>query len=398
MCRSRFPLARATVLLLCVVAVAPINHAYAATYSVLYEFTGINSDGCFPGATLTFDAVGNLYGTTSNCGSGVFRLSPNPDGTWTETSLYLFDSREIDGSVILDAAGNLYGSVINGGVLYRGIVFKLTPNSDGSWTETTIYNFSGPDGNGPVGALVFDPKGNMYGTTDWGGAYGFGVVFQLAPNPDGSWTETVLHNFAGGTAGGEPLGSLVFDSSGSLYGTASSVYPEYATGAAFKVSPNPDGTWSETLLHSFKGPDGANPTSNVVFDAAGNMYFPTMSGGKYNNGTIVKMSPLPGGTWKGSLIHQFTGGQDGANPMGALAIDAAGNLFGSTNTGGALKSGTLFEMSPVGAGWKFKLLYHFANHQGAPGGGLVLDAAGNLYGTTRLGGANGVGLAFKFTP
>jgi len=208
----------------------------------------------------------------------VFKLEPNPDGTWTESVIHSFQGGTEDavnplGGLIVDAAGNLYGAAGEGGGAYGdGIVFKLAPNPDGTWTESVLHSFTGADGAIPAASLTFDAAGNLYGTTDDGGAacfYACGVVFKLAPNPDETWTEGVLHSFTLGADGGEPSGALIFDSAGNLYGTASGGGAD-GHGVVFKLTPTSTG-WRETVLHNFIG-FGKYPAGPLVLDPVGNLY------------------------------------------------------------------------------------------------------------------------------
>ena len=246
------------------------------------------------------------------------------------------------GGLIFDAAGNLYGTTDLGAHGY-GVVFKLKPNPDGTWTETTLHSFSGPDGAYPWAGLTLDAAGNLNGTTLQGGAYGYGTVFKLKPNPDGSWTESVLHSFAGGDGGGPTFGSLIFDAAGSLYG-ATEMGGAYDEGVVFRLTPNPDGTWTESVLHSFTGgDDGGAPFAPLIFDAAGNLYGATVAGGCHNNGVVFKLTPNPDGTWKETVLHTFYG--IGRNPQAGVILDAAGNLYGTTYAGNG-NNGLVFEITP----------------------------------------------------
>jgi len=368
-------------------------------FKTLYKFRG-HKDGGRPLANLVFDTAGNLYGTTSEGGIGfkygvVFKLTPNQDGSWTENVLYSFpeykDGVYPDAGLIFDQAGNLYGSTEYGGTYNYGAVFELTPNLDGSWTESVLDSFSnGNDGGGPNG-VIFDHAGNIYGTTAYGGAYGNGVVFKLTSNSDGSWTQSVLHAF---NADGElPYGRLIFDTAGNLYGTTFEGGP-HGGGSVFELTPNADGTWTESTLYDFRGRaggrhDGSLPVG-VIFDQAGNLYGTTQAGGATNYGVIFKLTPNPDGSWTETLLHHFTGGKDGGSPTGGLMFDLVGNLYGTANVGGNLSycsgagCGVVFKLSPNSkGGWSETVLHSFRGEQGAvPGAGLTLDSQGNLYGTT----------------
>jgi uncharacterized repeat protein (TIGR03803 family) len=390
------------------------NSAWAAHYKVLYKFRG-SQLGRKPYAGLTFDSDGNLYGTTESGGAygrpgTVFELIPTPSGPWTEHVLYSFKGKKGKhpfAGVTFDSAGNLYGTTLWGGkYIWTGTVFKLSHNPDGSWKETVLHSFSPrTDTENPMAAVVFDAQGNLYGTAGRGPGFGNGDVFKLTPNPDGTWTATILHSFAGGADGWWPYGDLIIDAAGNLYGTTLGGYYDYQTGSGtvFKLAPNPDGTWTKTVIHSFAGgTDGLGPYAGVIMDAKGNLYGTTEQGGqgKYSSGygTVFMLTPNPDGSWGEKILHRFNL-EDGSDPVASLAMDAVGNLYGTTRSGGDFGNGTVFKLSPNPDGtWKRIKLHSFNGQDGAnPRGKLVLDAAGNLYGTASLGG-KGHGVAFKITP
>ena len=521
------------------------------TEKVLYRFTGGN-DGANPAAGLVFDTAGNLYGVT---GQTAFKLSPLPQGEWTESTIHTFtgypnDGIGADGSLIFDNAGNLYGTTFRGGTYDSGIIFELSPGSGGSWTETILYNFSnGQDGANPAAGLIFDSAGDLYGTTEGGGDAnceneGCGVVFELSPNGNGTWTETVLHSFAY-SDGAYPQGILVSDSAGNLYGTAQmgagsgcgntgcgvvfrlhpasggwiyaiiytfeggldGAYPMagvvfhssrlYGTtqagggscsqylctsGTVFELTPYAEDKWTEKIIHSFSSPvavtasddGGSGPVASLIFDQRGNLYGTAENGGSYGGactdsearqqlygcGAAFKLTPTPDGRWENTtlyrfpsvgafapgnlvydgsgnlygiagggrshcygawgcgtvfglerdkksgvrpvVLHSFNGTDDGAAPVGPLIVDKSGNLYGATEYGGNTKcsnfytycGGTVFELSPSAHGWKETVLYKFRpplpSEQLSDGqqvmAGLTMDSEGNLYGTTSRGG------------
>jgi uncharacterized repeat protein (TIGR03803 family) len=306
--------------------------------------------------------------------------------------------------LVQDAAGNLYGTTQDGGASNVGTVFKV----DKTGKETVLYSFTGNgvngDGSYPEAGLVRDAAGNLYGTTDTGGGdgcsggYGCGTVFKL----DKTGKETVLHAFTGGRDGAYPEAGLVRDAAGNLYGTTfsggdlSSCY-DYGCGVVFKL----DKTGKETVLYTFTGgTDGGQPQAGLVRDAADILYGTTVYGGAvrecehYGCGTVFKLDE----TGKETMVHIFAGGQDGHFPEGGLVRDAAGNLYGTTNGGGGHGCsngggcGAVFKVDKTG---KETVLHSFAGRDGKyPSAGLVRDAAGNLYGTTSEGGAHGYGTAF----
>jgi len=253
----------------------------ARKFKTLHKFEFATAAGSQPAAGLIFDSAGNLYGTTQFGGRGfgnVFELTPNKDGSWKEKVLHSFNGK--DGfwpaaGLVFDSAGNLYGTTPQGGPHNCGTIFELTSNQDGSWKEKVLHSFDEKDGNNAASALIFDSLGNLYGTASTGGVSdcenGCGLVFELTPNEDGSWKESVLHFFdRNGKDGYLPESSLVFDSSGNLYGTTAGGGPNNA-GIVFQLSPSGNGSWKEKVLHSFNlnYKDGYGPDAGLVFDSAG---------------------------------------------------------------------------------------------------------------------------------
>jgi uncharacterized repeat protein (TIGR03803 family) len=308
-----------------------------------------------PRAGMVFDGAGNLYGTTFAAGpltaGTVFKLTAQSNGVWSWKVLYSFgDGGDLPfGGVTFDAAGNLYGTGHSGGPHADGFVFELSPGVDGSWTESELHSFAGPptDGFSPTSNLILDGAGNLYGTAEYGGAHGGGIVFELSPVGDGTWTETILHNFQKDVGDGfQPFGGLIFDQSGNLYGTT--ISGGATEGTVYELSPNGDGTWIEKVLHAFgKGIDGKEPFASLVADSGGNLYGTTLFGGTYGGGTVFKLTPAADGPWTETVLHSFGNGTDGKGPyLGALILDAAGNLYGTTGGGGKFGGGTVFEITP----------------------------------------------------
>lgn len=393
--------------------------------TVLHSFTYTNGDGTYPYAGLIMDGAGNLYGTTSDGGSDgrgtVFKL----DSTGNETILYSFgtvgglaDGLYPYAGLIMDSSGNLYGTTSGGGnqgspSCYGwngtcGTVFKV----DSAGNETVLYSFTGTNGDGsnPYAGLILDSAGNLYGTTVYSGntggpcnTLGCGTVFKL----DTTGLETVLHSFTGANGDGEnPQTALIMDSEGNLYGTASgypanggSIPPSGGEGIVFKLNTSNQ----ETVLYTFTGASGANPNSSLILDTAGNFYGTTMHGGSASGGTFFKL----GTTGNETVLYSFpaTNG-DGAAPAAGLIMDGAGNLYGTTGGGGkacagpfggnyATGCGTVFKLDPTG---NETVIYSFTgtNGDGAnPQAPLTMDSAGNLYGTSFFGGSQGEGTVFK---
>jgi uncharacterized repeat protein (TIGR03803 family) len=386
-------------------AVLATQSAQAQTFTILHTFRGAPGDGAAPAGSLVMDDAGNFYGTTASGGSqylmgSVYRLS----STGREIVLHAFISSSGDGSfplggVIRDAAGNLYGTTNGGGTSNLGTVFQL----DRAGNETVLHSFAGgpTDGAHPYfGSLVRDEAGNLYGTTlVGGGGAGDGTVFRL----DAAGNMTLLHKFTGGTDGSAPIAaSLVRDAAGNLYGTTrrgGDPSCAHGCGTVFRVSP--DGT--ETVLNRFAGgTDGANPESGLIQDAAGNLYGTTYRGGAFRRGTVFKLDANGVET----VLHSFAGNRrDGVCPRGAsLVQDPAGSLYGTTHYGG---TGNCDDGFGFGCGTVFKVdtngietvLHSFTGKDGQwPYGGLIIDAAGNLYGTAFQGGRLNNGVVFKLTP
>ncbi|MFZ0418252.1 MAG: choice-of-anchor tandem repeat GloVer-containing protein [Candidatus Sulfotelmatobacter sp.] len=321
----------------------------------------------------------------------------------TEQVLFLFgESAPNSGdqsvtSLTWDDAGNLYGSTIAGGLYPGGIVFKMT-NSNGAWGFTVLYNFGSipDDGSYSASPLVFDANGNLYGTTQQGGAYGYGTVFELIPSQSGQWTEKQLYSFEGGNDGAYPQGSIALDSAGNIYGITSSGGSSSGFGTVFEVAPTRSGTWRERLLHKFTGGvDGEFPWGGVTFDSSGSLFGTTLGGGADTYGVVFEFVPA-GSAWQERVIHSFTNAEDGSQPFGNLIFDALGNLYGTT----AQDGGSVFEMTPTSSSWRFHTLYKFSGETdpSLPYDGVARDSSGNLYGTTFYGGANNLGTVFEVSP
>jgi uncharacterized repeat protein (TIGR03803 family) len=394
------------------------GNASAVTEKPLHVFDPYPR-GAYPDSNLISDASGNLYGTSSGGGLHdlgiVFELAPNSKGGWTESVLYGFKGGS-DGAgphgLVMDATGNIYGTTGYGGdgSVGYGVVFELSPTSHGGWAKTVIHRFTGGDGAGPNG-LVLDATGNIYGTTSGGGnlscgnGHGCGVTFELSPKPRGGWKESVLYAFGSYSGDAEyPTGSPVRDEAGNLYGASSGGAD--ACGAVFELSPS-GGRWTETVAYSFTGSggDGCFPAAGMLLDAAGNLYGGA-GGGAYGNGVVFELSPSSGG-WVEDLLYAFAGGSDGSGPIGSLAFDKAGRLYGVTEGGGgdcgggSGNCGTVFELAPgSGSNWTESLIHRFSN--GADGfqplAGPLLDSSGNVYVTAQFGGRAQVGAASKLTP
>ena len=376
----------------------PPAEAKTSKETVLYTFVGPPEDGNQPSGSLIMDAKGNLYGTTQGGGSDkngvVFKLDPT---TRKETVLYSFtggaDGSQPWASLIMDAQGNLYGTTTSGGSYKNGVVFKLDPTTR---KETVLYSFiGGADGGSPQAGLIMDAQGNLYGTTNYGGSHPpNGVVFKLDPT---TRKETVLHSFGQTSGDGTtPTAGLIMDAQGNLYGTTLQGGSD-ANGVVFKLDPT---TRKETVLHRFTGgADGSQPLAGLIMDAKGNLYGTTTLGG-YGGGVVFKLDPT---TRKETVLHEFIGGKtDGETPYAGLIFDAQGNLYGTTTNGGDEGCecyGVVFKLDPTTR--KETVLHSFGQTSGdgtTPWAGLIMDAKGNLYGTAWAGGAYYDGVVFKVTP
>jgi uncharacterized repeat protein (TIGR03803 family) len=381
----------------------------AGVYSLFYSFQCNPDAAAGPSSGLVEDSSGNLYGTA---GGGqfeygtVFKVTPSG----TETVLHSFAGPPSDGfapgpgSLVLDPAGNVYGVTSLGGEFANGTVYKVTATG----AESVLYNFTGgSDGRGPNGGMARDSLGNLYGTTTGGGAYDYGVVFKLTP----AGSESVLHSFEANLTNGQPDGAsptsnLTQDSSGNLYGTTlaggafSRDCEHVICGTVFEVT----ASGSESVLYSFKGPpfDGAySADGGLLRDISGNLYGVTELGGTNDYGVVFRLTPE--GTE--SVLLNFNGTTGGGFPLDGLAMDAAGNLYGTTVGGGSgidcdsAGCGVLFELTTAGREIVLHDFTLMSPSDGAyPSGGVIRDPSGNLYGTLSAGGTHDCGAIFKFTP
>jgi uncharacterized repeat protein (TIGR03803 family) len=387
------------------------EYGLGAFYSFKYDpkiiihpkdsFNGAN--GSNPTGDLVRDSKAKLgpwfYGTAQNGGTGcgtVFEA-----GSDAVDSIYSFQGGIADGceptGLIVDKEGNLFGTTQNGGAAGHGTAFELSPNKDGTWTESLIYSFctqmNCSDGDEPVASLVIDKEGNLFGTTSMGGSSPTnGTIFELSPNGNGGYNETVLYNFVGGSTGGQP-GTALTPSNRSFYGTTEQggiveCDSGAGCGVVYELSPNKAGSgWTYTVIHSFSGSDGAFPEARLISDDAGNFFGTTSQGGIAGNcegmsskvgcGTVFELSSQ--GAF--STLYLFQGGTDGAGPEASLAIDASGDLYGTTFYGGGTGCkklggcGTIFELVPQGGGvWNESVLERFDGSNGeSPASGLILS-------------------------
>jgi len=409
------------------VFLATINTYAKPKEKIIHSFTG-GKHGGNPSGMLLPDAAGNLYGVASSGGASqnglVFELKPSPNGGWKESVLYNF-AGDSDGSlpvsgVTSDPAGNLYGVTAEGGGTGCntgcGTVYMLKPDGKGHWTEQVLYSFTGgADGAIPSSPLTVDSAGNVYGTTQYGGntacdpPSGCGVVFELTPDQSGHWTQKVLHAFAGGEDGALPfLNGVIFDGSGNLYG-ATPNGGSADSGTVFEITPTRNGSWKEKVIYEFAGgSDGAFPAASLVFNG-GSLYGTTYAGGNESGncpnsgcGTVFQLIP-GGGHWTKTTIFAFQG-TDGIETLATPVFDLAGNLYGTTFEGGSgpcSVCGTAFELTPAAGQWQETVLHYFGSRRvdaGTPEAGVLVDSAGNVFGTTEIGGKAGSGALFEIRP
>lgn len=395
-----------------------VQAAQAQTFTVLHSFGGV--DGATPYAGLTMDHAGNLYGATYSGGSrslgAVYRLKRSGP-SWILEGLYSFtggsDGLHPLARVIFGPNGRLYGTTSEGGPgqfcgLGCGMVFQLSPPAtvcrsvSCPWRETVLYAFRGiPDGGFPSGELLFDAAGNLYGTTDIGGISG-GILYELTP----SGNENIINDFSDGFV---PFGGLISDHAGNLYGTTQEG-GAHQRGTVFQFQHSGSG-WMGAVLYSFQdASDGSYPNAGVILDPVGNLYGASSNGGSGGGGTIFELSPSGGG-WAYRLLYSFTGSRDlncpnpgdqyaGPGPWAALAMDGAGNLYGTTLCDGANHLGNIFKLIPSGGGWTYTSLHDFTGgDDGAyPLSNVMVDASGNLYGTASAGGSQGHGVVWEIAP
>ena len=375
--------------------------AFAQSFTVIHDFTG-GADGAVPGYTLLKNGKHGFIGAANQGGAGygtVFQLSQKA-GAWKVKPLYDFTGAEgqpgwgvihgANGSLFVNAS---YNSVMGGPC---GSALELdpakAPGNGAKFVSTLLHTYTKSEDGCPTGNLLRDANGNLFGVTQNGGANGWGSVFELSPSGSG-WTQSILYSFRGAEDGGAPYSELVMDKAGNLYGTASA--STVNRGTVFELSPS-NGSWSYTVLYAFTGgQDGGQPVAALTLDH-GKLYGATTSFGAGGGGTIFELKPANGG-WKFKVLHSLTG-SDG--PVAALSIGTTGTLYGTNFVDGADGYGSVFSLTPSGGKWLYTDLHDFTGGAdgGYPGGGVVLDAVGNLYGTAVLGGVNGLGVVYEVTP
>ena len=397
------------------------NAGQAQTFTVIHTFLG--PEGAQPYAGVTLDSGGNLYGTALDGGTydygTVFRMTRHGSG-WTITPIAEFDNFPHGanplGPVVFGPDGALYGTTAHGGANGPGVVFKLQPPATFCpiatclWQETVLASFSPLSGGAdPSGPLSFDAAGNIYGTTQTGGDYGAclagglgcGTVFQLIKSQ--GWEMHTLYAFRQEADGSYPNSGVILDQAGNLYGTVPENFTGGEGGDVFELTPSGSG-WTFNLLAQFGGSNGSELYGGVIFDRAGNLYGATAFGGTDNGGTVFQLAPSGAG-WNLNLLFSLSGRrgeEDG--PVAAVIMDSAGNLYGTTLADGTNGCGTVFKLTASDGGYSYTSLHDFdcKSDGAAPRGSVAMDAAGNLYGTTSRGGGGscsaGCGTVWEITP
>jgi uncharacterized repeat protein (TIGR03803 family) len=370
--------------------------AQAAKLKAIYSFQAGNDGSFPRGGVIADPKgrlYGTTSSGGAGHGGVVYELAKTKGAGWSQTTLFAFSGGNDGGNpqagLLRDAKGNLYGTTLSGGADGQGVVYELSPPAKGgdTWTQKVLWTFTGGnDGGQPTCSLIMDAAGNLYGTTDWGGTGVVGTVFELSPPPKGQqdWTETVLYNFTGNSDGGEPYGRMLLGSDGNLYGTTAG-YGEFNYGNVFKLTSNGSG-WDLSVLHAFSGgPDGEVPRDGLIQGPDGTLYGAT-AGFSESYGNVFSIAP-DGSNY--TVLWEVAGGQGftGNGPWQALSMDADGALYGATYADGQTAAGEIFKLAPPKKGqqaWRAKVLYAY---QGGAAGefpytSVLADAAGHLYGTS----------------
>jgi uncharacterized repeat protein (TIGR03803 family) len=380
-----------------VIAVVSSPVAHAQSFSVMLNFAG--SNGSSPLAGLVMDANQNIYGTANSGGQNGYGVVFKANRNGQEAVVHSFAGGANDGaypedSLIIDSAGNLYGTTFNGGPANAGTVFKLSSKG----IIHILYSFAGGnDGANPIARLAIDKNGNLYGTTSAGGTSGNGTVFAVSA----AGKHTVLYSFGSGTDGTIPFAGVTLDAKGNLYGTTSAG-GSTGNGTVFELKRSSSG-WTEIILHNFElQDDGGTPYAGLVFDPSGNLYGAATQGGVNGTdggGTVFELSPA-GSNWTFTVLYGLYGWNISGTFRDLLFDATTGVIYGTTHCDGAYDAGTVYSLTPSSGSWSYTELYTFTG--GTDGlysfSNLVMDKSGNLYGTTNEGGANGSGVIFKVAP
>ncbi len=397
------------ILITLVASISPAAHAQ--TFSVIHAFTGVPGQGGFPYAGVTIRR-GVLYGTTQNTFDyGTVYLMSRTGSQWNFSTIFDFDGGNGGDSpmarVVFGADQHMYGTTTGGGNLGGGgTVFKLTPQASiclsvgCPWNENVLWNFNAFSYDGGRfaghGDLVWDQQGNIYGTTSGGGNNDEGVIYELSPSGNG-WHQSVLYSFGDLPDGREPYGGLIFDNEGNLWGTTA-FGGANNQGTIFKLTNMPGVGWQKTTVYTFqRATDGSDVEGGLVMDSSGNFYGTTADGGSGVGGTVFELSPS-GDMYTFKVLYSFSGYYF-CGSRASLTMDAAGNLYGTTHCDGAYQSGNVFKLTNTPNGWVYSSLYDFSGGSDGnePDGVVSLDSDGTLYGTTERGGSVD-GSCSKLTP
>jgi uncharacterized repeat protein (TIGR03803 family) len=377
--------------------------AYAQTFSVIHTFSG-GSDGYRPYAGVTIGG-GNLYGTASLGGGGngtVYEINRSGVNWFTFPISYLRGSGGTypEARMVVGPDGRLYSTTRAGGGAQNGLVFNLIPpetickTAQCFWTENVLHTFAGPpsDGtDGGFGDLIWDQRGDIFGTTYSGGQYDSGTVYELTPSGNG-YTESVLYSFSGGADGATPISGVIMDNNGNLFGTAAygglqSCPEDPGCGVVFELTNIPGVGWKQSVLHSFTGgDDGGIPIAGLLADSSGNLYGATIGSLFTNAGTVFELSPS-GDNWSYKTLYTFSGDPQ-CGPWGSLTMDSAGSVYGTTVCDSPNGFGSVFKLTNSQNGWVYTSLHDFSGSDGAiPACKVAIDSDGTLYGTANQGGS-----------
>lgn len=387
--------------------------AQAQSFSVIHHFTG-GADGAVPKAGVTIEGAA-LYGATSGGGingNGAIYQVKQAGSDWVTVPIFDFQADGSTGAspqsrVFWGPDGHLYSTAYSGGANNNGVVFSLTPSASicktascqDFWREQVLYSFGVfDDGANPRGDLVWDQQGNFYGTTTGGGHFFVGTVFQMTPSQNG-WTESLAYVFGGHPDPGGPNSGVIFDGSGNLFGTTVAGGPNN-TGTVFELNYLPGVGWTETTLYEFQNEDdGAAPWGGLVMDGSGNLFGATTSGFRgLRDANIFELSPA-GDSWTYKLLYTIPG-PGGCGPKASLTMDAGGNLYGTTVCDGSHFKGNVFKLANTPNGWVYTSLYDFTGGDdgGDPFSSVAIGSDGTLYGTTVAGGMYGNGVVWMIKP
>jgi len=407
------PRAGLAAVLLCSTAHAGTTAPTVTALASLSPFAGPALGGLSPDGSGGF-LVNAFTGTATNKIGAILDLTPPAGGTgaWTTSRVYTFgagaDGVLGAGLIVPDGQGGLLGETFAGGSAGFGTLFRLVPPAiaGGAWSHSVVYDFTGGASGAatPTGNLLSDGAGHFFGTSERGGPGGKGTVYELTQpvTPGGVWTSTVIASFTGGSVDAAPPQALAMDGAGALYLALAEGGPNHGDGQVIKLTQSSPGVWTRTVLHSFgHGKDGSHTAYRVTLDGAGNVYGATYNGGSAGHGIVYELSAA--NNYAETILHDFSGGAaDGSAPAGNLILSADGVLTGTTAAGGTGNAGTVFTLTPNGAGYDYAVTYNFA---AVKAGGVMPKfdltpsaVAGGFYSLTLKGGAGDRGYMFEYLP